>query len=272
MEQRYNGTSSRRAVPNPRALQAGGFLQRQPPSPPTLRDHMRTPEMNRMLRRLFVMTTDPFRNLEEEFCIDSTFLHTPNSEVEIRTRGTRLRQRQCKLNIGIGCETLAIFGAVVADEHVNDQNLFIPTLNQFALRFKIDTIYADAGYCDGENYEAVHATGGTAMIDFSENPGRPRRNQGLPHHDAQLAFWRNDYSGWLSKYHKRNLVETANSVFKRLHARSLLCRYEETMENEALTHVLVYNLIRTIHARYEFGIAIDYADDRALRVIDGHDA
>jgi hypothetical protein len=34
---------------------------------------------------------------------------------------------------------------------------------------------------------------------------------------------------------------------------------------------LVYNLVRLIHARHEFNVDIPWADERAVRVVDGLD-
>ena len=54
-------------------------------------------------------------------------------------------------------------------------------------------------------------------------------------------------------------------------ANTLRSRFEECLVNEAMMLCIVYNLIRLLHARYEFGIEIPWAYERAMRIIDGLD-
>lgn len=269
---RYHDDSSRYALPDPEMLVAGGYLQRPyPPQASTLRDHMRTEAMRAMLVAAFNTTAGTVRNLETHFVMDSTHLHTPNSELTFEKRGingsVRFKSKNVKLNIAAGLRTHVMTGLIVMGEHQSDQTAFIPTLEQFWDRFRIDVVYADAGYDDGEHFEAVAARGGVAMIDF-RNPGG-KGPQGLPHYDAQLARYQADPAEYLENYHVRSLAETVNSTFMRTIANGLRSRYSECLVAEAWLLCIVYNLIRLLHARAEFAIDIPWLDARALRVVDG---
>jgi hypothetical protein len=268
---RYHDDSSRYAIPDPPMLVRGGYLQRPyAPKASTLRDHMRTPEMNAVLWRAFFLIVEVVRRFETEFVMDATYLRTPNIELEFGRKGehglVRFKSKNIKLNLAAGRRTHVLFGVVMLNENEQERTAFIETMQQFWDRVLIDIVYADAGYDTPVHYEAIAARGGVAMIDFRDD----REPQGLPHHDEQLQRCRTD-PDWPTAYHIRNLAESVNSVFMRTIANGLRSRFPECLMNEAMLLCVVYNLIRLIHARYEFGIEIPWADERAMRIIDGLD-
>ena len=82
-------------------------------------------------------------------------------------------------------------------------------------------------------------------------------------------MYREDHDMWEARYHKRSVVESANKAIKTTLKRRLRSRTEAALENEVLAMVLAFNLCRLLVARREHGIRIEFADERAVRVMDG---
>ena len=131
-----------------------------------------------------------------------------------------MKAKNLKTNIAAGVKTHVMVGAYMMGEHESDQLGFIPTLEMFWDRFRLDVVYADPGYDDGEHFEAVAARGGVAVIKFRD--AKRRHPQRVPHHDAQLQRFLEDETGYLVDYHVRSLAETVESTFIRTIASGLV--------------------------------------------------
>jgi hypothetical protein len=263
----YNNKASRFAIGDPKMLQ--GLCAGKVPKPYTLRAAMRRTEYNAAVRVAIDRTIEAVRDLEHEFAIDSTYLKTPNSEIVTQKRfGKELEIRKvlsAKLFLAVGTKTLVAVGSIVANDNESDQNQFVPLVQMFEKLFAIKIITADAGFNDKGHYEYVKALGARAFLDFDRNS----KPNGSPHRDEMLAMRLNEDSPeWSLGYGLRKLIETANSVLKRRIKRMIRARTELARENEILTVVLIYNLIRLLVARKKFGIELAFADAKAMAVID----
>ncbi|MGZ5095232.1 MAG: transposase [Burkholderiales bacterium] len=136
------------------------------------------------------------------------------------------------------------------------------------MNFRFDRVFADAGYYSPENYKAAHSKGAEVFIDFPVDA----QPCGFPHHDEQLAHCnangRDGDERWNAGYRWRPLVESANSMLKRVIKRIVRARTEEARETELLLALLAHNLCQLAMARAEYGMDIPFADQRALAIID----
>jgi hypothetical protein len=250
-----------------------GLIRQPAPCERTLLKYMQSAQLKAMLKRAINRTADCVRKIETGFAADSTYLKSSYAQVTETVQDengnflTRFSPRRgpVMLQIMVGVETLV---AVAADIDIHDKHALIPLIQQMETRFVIEDVYADAGYCVGENFEYIAARGGTAWIDFTETAGE-RRPMGLPHHDDMLEMYRKYRAEWEARYHKRSVIEAANKVIKTTLKRRIRSRRELSCENEVLALVLVYNLCRLLVARRKHGIDIPWADSRALDVLDG---
>jgi hypothetical protein len=238
------------------------------PASITLRLAMRQKSLNKWIRRAIELTANCVRNIETRFAVDSTYFKTPNYSLVVQRRGkqtkTVYKVKTAKAHVAVALKTLMAVGVEVSDGEANDGAFFRPVLRQFQHRFKIGEVLADAAYDDRKNFEAVAACGGRAFLDQAAN-ARPR---GTEHHDDMLRFRKWHYDRWYDVYRFRALIECANSSVKRTIKRVIRARNVLPRENEILLVWLVYNLLRLIEARIEFGIDIDWAGEHVLAEID----
>lgn len=267
----YLNRPSRKAISDPKELRR--FFGGPVPAAITLRLRMREEWFTDVVQQAIVKVGNCVRNMAHDFSLDATYLRTPLSEITAKlVKGSKrltIAVKSCKLFVATDCKTLIPVAATVTNEFVNDQTQFVPLFNQFANRFLIDRVFADAGFNSAEHYELVAAYGGRAFIDFQAG-SKPQK--GFPHYNEMLALYLDEDSNeWDRNYNQRPKIETLNSVLKRTIKRALRARSERGRLNEALLAVLAMGLCRLHMARLQYNVAIPFADDRALAVVDGID-
>lgn len=264
----YFNRPSRKAISGPGVEKLTVFSSERAPKPITLRLAMKSARLTRALVLAIETVSNAVRKLETHFAVDSSYFKTPNSMIHVQRRGKGVmvleKIRNAKLHIAVGLKTLMIVAADVSDDDAHDSPFFVKLLDQFNRRFQIDRVLADAAYDFPANYEAVHACGGEAYFDQKSNT----KLSGLPHHDEMVRMKKDDYDTYEDRYRFRSLVECANSSIKRTIKRAIRARLEESRYNELLLVCLVYNLLRLMEARIQFGIDISWADDEALDKLD----
>lgn len=265
----YRNRPSRKAVGDAAVLYPL-LRSENAPSPDTLRKYMLSPDLERAIRAALKLTWMCARRIDTRFAVDSTYKKTPNSAI-VTTRkaggGVQVAQKvlNCKLHAAVGTRTLMVYGADVTDENVHDSPLLVPLFQQFWDLVRIDAVYADAAYSvNPENFEAIHARGGRAFLDFHVDA----KYCGSPHHDEMLRLYREDTDAWHAEYDFRPLIETVNSMIKRCIKRIVRARLEQSRRNEVLLSALVHNLVRLPHVRAAYTIDIPWADGQALDLID----
>jgi transposase len=262
----YFNKPSRKALVFKQAMLDGGYMKKGLSSA-TLRRFNDTEECSDMLRWALRSTALCAKEIERFYAVDSTHFKTPNSDlvVEFEAGKNEIQEkvRTAKMQIAFGVKTKMIFAMSVMDGTDSDQTALAPLLDQLNDGFLVDAILADSGYCSAENYDRVAAMGAKAYIDF-RSTSRPGKSA---HFNEQLELWKKGSPEWHSVYGLRALAETGNFILKETNRRRVRARHERSRQNELLAAAVVHNLARLLMVRQEFGIAIPFADQRAMEVI-----
>jgi len=238
------------------------------PAAVTLRFAMKTKRLTVYLREALRLTFACVRNIETRFAIDSSYYKTPNYNVLAQRRGADIiileKVRNAKMHIGIGLKTLMVVGVDISDGEDSDSAYFPGVFRQINQVFRVDELLADAGYDVPSHYEEIAACGGRAFIDQKSNA----KENGSPHHDEMVRLKKEDFDSWFDGYRYRPLVECANSSMKRTVKRIIRARLERSRYNELLLVCVVYNLLRLMEARIEYGVEIAWAGPEELQMLD----
>lgn len=273
--QAYENTASRFAISEPKWYEVGGFLQRPVPSPFTLSRYMVDSVLTNVLRGAIARTGAAVLPIERRFAVDAAYFGTPNSEVHYRRGELAMRELNAQLQWCVGVKTLVAVSAFLAGEHDSDQNWFIKVVEPLK-NYIVEGVHADSGYSKRDHYDWVRRElgGGSipamAWIDFKDDERR-KPDPKFPHYSEMLDIYLNDDPRWHGEYHLRSLVEVAHHILKARFKRRLRSRQPISLENELLAMVLVHNLCRLIVAHHQHGLAIPFADARAMEVIDSVD-
>ena len=158
-------------------------------------------------------------------------------EWKVRSHGISKRRKWAKIHIGIDPNTQEILCSELTENTTSDIDVTIKLLDKFS---SIGDVYGDGLYDAERIYKAIWKLGGNAIIPIKKtvrykNPSKPW----MKYRDDQLniikAFGGDDIarSLWkkLTMYHRRSLVETAFSRWKKLLGQSLSSR---KMENKVI--------------------------------------
>lgn len=177
--------------------------------------------------------------------VDATGLKVfGEGEWKVRQHGYTKHRMWRKLHIGIDVETQEITMMELTDNHIGENKLFTPLLNQYADGFT--TIGGDKGYDSFECHEEVGRRGAESAILLQRKskvrkrvgePGPPLIRDQIVRRIREIG--RNSWKEEVG-YHQRSLVETAFFRFKsqfgsKLHAHSL--------ENQKIEALLCCNML-----------------------------
>ncbi len=264
----YFNRPTRKAVAGVRPMAQWLFQRGVAPAAVTLRFAMKTERLTVYLREALRLTSLCVRNIETRFAVDSSYYKTPHYNILAQRRGADIiileKVRNAKMHIGIGLNTLMVVAVDVSDGKESDSAYFNEILRQINRVFRVDELLADAGYDVPSHYEDVKECGGTAYIDQKSNA----KENGSPHHDEMVRLKKEDFDSWFDGYRYRPLVESVNSSMKRTVKRIIRARLEQSRYNELLLVCVVYNLLRLMEARIEYGVDIDWAGPEELQMLD----
>lgn len=269
----YHNRSTRRAIPDPEVLVARGITRGIPPCETTLRLAAASLEYNAVVKNALAIAARCVAGFGSTISIDGVYVKTPNLEIATKDAFgktlTYVSQSTSNLIYAIECRSLVAIAGVVQGEG-SEQPAFLPLLEEVVRQgFPLGAVTADAGFNKAAHYEAVHALGARAYLDFDKG-AKPR--PGFRHYNEMLCLWlHHRWTLFNSVYMYRKLIECANSILQRTVKRTLRAGKTLSVENEALTLLLVHSLMRLHAVRHEYKIALPFCDERALAVIDGVD-
>lgn len=118
----------------------------------------------------------------------------------------------------------------------------------------VGDVYADAGYLSAKNAHAITAKGGTPFLRPRTNTrGRPApREKDAPSQRTSEPFramideYQRDKTAWLSRYSRRNSVESAWSGVKRRFTGAVMAMTDRVRRTEAALKLLAWNITRVI--------------------------
>jgi len=163
----------------------------------------------------------------------------------VKKHGKSKRRRWRKLHLAIDPNTHEIVMSSLTDGHVADCKEFPKLIKKLE---GIKRVYGDGGYDTKTCHEKIIGKGAEPIIPprrrgrLNEPPWAAKRNKaileimGLGNDDVGRSTWKK-----LKGYHKRSLVETAFSRYKRMLGGDLYSRKMESQEIESQIKCLVLN-------------------------------
>lgn len=206
-------------------------------------------DVRKILKRVFLATSEPIVALEKSFSADST-----GQPLSIKQNYENDRDDKKK---HAGYDRVAVMisntyqiatSLIVTDGTANDAPLFEPMLHETAERFEIGDVEADAGFISKDNVQAVGDVGGTPYI-FPKK-GLTMNQDGHPEWRAMLELIVKDPQGWLRAYYPRENVEGYFSSYKRRFSRPLLNRLPKARRSECLARITIQNICMLIVAYF----------------------
>lgn len=154
-----------------------------------------------------------------DLLVDSTGIKfLGEGEWKRKKHGAEYRRQWRKVHLGIDAETLQIRAIVVTTNEVGDSPVAAELLSQIPSHEKLASFTSDGAYDTQDVHEACHHRGAIPIIPPRKG-ARLRQGAAFAHRNEAVkacrqigrAIWKR----W-SGYHRRSLVETKMSCFKRL--------------------------------------------------------
>lgn len=214
-------------------------------------------EVTPILTNLLHITAMPLNGIETKFSPDSTGFRTSRfSDYCEKKHNTKKQHKWIKCHAMTGNATNIITDAIIMDENSPDCPQLIPMLNStIEAGFNVNELSADKGYSSMDNYNAVHATGGTAYIPFKSNTSATITS------GSRGKLWRRAFhyfqlhqDEFLEHYHNRSNVETTFFAVKAKFDDSVKNKTFLPQTNELLCKLIAYNITVLINAMYELKI------------------
>lgn len=172
-------------------------------------------------------------------------------EWKVRSYGFSKRRKWMKIHIGIDPDTQEILLSKLTDNHSDDVDTAVELLREAS--FPIDKVYGDGLYDAEKIYLELWKTNSIPIIPARKNARNKHTKmpwlyyrekqiseiKGLGGDELARSIWKK-----LIGYHKRSLVETAFSRWKRLLGPSLKSRQTENQTFEAKIKCHILNKMR----------------------------
>ena len=171
-------------------------------------------------------------------------------EWKVRTHGTSKRRNWRKIHIGMDPDTQEILLSELTENNGSDIDVMINLLDNI---HSIGDVYGDGLYDADRIYKIIWKLGGRPIIPIKKNvrhkqPSKPWLKPRDDQLDIVKGFGRDDVarSLWkkLTRYHRRSLVETAFSRWKKLLGSSLRSRKMENQIIESKIKCQILNKMR----------------------------
>ena len=111
----------------------------------------------------------------------------------------------------------------------------------------IESVIGDTGYHSHRNCMLIEAKDVTPYLKPRRHS--PQKPIGPPAWKRMIHSYRRNKLGWMKRYHKRSMAETAFSAIKRTLGHRLTSTRRDHQKLELMTRVIVYNLTVLIKSR-----------------------
>ncbi len=198
-------------------------------------------------KRSLALNPDPYQALKETdepvtIAVDSTGIkvHRAGGWVE-RKHGKK--KRYVKLHFAVDIETKEVVSLEISTDDVHDVKAFPGLVEEAEKRRRIACWLGDGAYDSGDVFEELEARGIEAVVKPRKNsvPGTASPARGR----AVREFQELGYEDWAREkgYGRRWAAETAFSSFKRLFGEHSLARSMDSIRNELVAKVSLYNML-----------------------------
>ena len=231
----------------------------QIPKASTILNFFNSTKATEVLNQLIGVTCIPFKPLETEFAIDSTFFPIPRKHRWYDEKSGKAKEKLLtfKAHVSSGINTNVVAAIRVTpdrgeDKATADSKQFPFLLEETTQRFRVIEVLADAAYCSDKNFRLAQQAGAVLITRFTS---RDKGFAGGPYTDAWF-FQRDRPNEHFERYNLRNNVESTHSMMKREYPGKLLFKSDHAIVNEILCIALIHNIDCLIAAKYVLGIDV----------------
>ncbi len=195
-------------------------------------------------RKLIFATNKVAKKYSGNLAIDGTGISTINPSHHYTNRINAPKVKGfIKTSIVIDTETKFIINADASAENIHDNKHFLPLIKEtlLKLKLKIRRILADKGYDSSGNFKFSFENDIEPQIPIRNYPQTAKGygDEGVIHSKYRKKGKRIFDE---TKYHKRSVVESINSAFKRKYGSFVRAKIPLNQEKEVFTKLIVYNL------------------------------
>lgn len=240
----YTQTSARRLQSDIEIFYEAGIMSKKLTFNTLLRN-IAQPHIAEVLKELIRISSLPFKDIEQDFAIDSTGFGTHRYvtyfDVKHRKKARWKAYRKCHAVCGV--KTNIITSVEVTDGYVPDSKHFEQLSNRTSREFKIRNFLADKGYLSKQAYTKIENMGGTAYIPFKNNSSfRAAQNGQSNAWKKMFMEFENNTEEFYKKYNKRSNIESCFSMIKRKFGTNVSCKTPTAQDNEIYARILTHNI------------------------------
>jgi transposase len=251
----FSTLSARRFMCDLKDAHAKGHIDRVPHFNSIL-NHLDNENLTPILAQLIERSALPLAAIEQDFAADSTGFTTCRYRrwFDHKYGKERIEHDWVKVHLMVGVVTHVVTAVEIRERNANDSPVLPALLDQTAKNFTVAEVSGDMAYASLNNFEAIARHGATPYIPFKQ--WTTGAVGGL--FAKAFHFFSLHREEFLTHYHKRSNIESANSMIKRKLGDFVRSKTDVAMKNEALCKVLAHNICCLVQAMHEFGVRPDF--------------
>lgn len=253
----YSTFSGRRFISDLRAAHKRGHIAHLPHFN-SIFNYLESPALTPILTGLILKASEPLREVESDFAIDSTGFASSRFVKWYDHKYNIVRQDHdwVKAHFVCGVKTNVVTAVEIHERNASDTPQLPSLLVTTAQRFNVREMSADKAYASVDNFAAIDRAGATPYVAFKSH-----------HTGASGGLFRKAYhyfclhrDTFLAHYHKRSNVESTVMMVKTKFGDAVRSKTDVAMKNEVLCKVLCHNICCLISAFYELGITATFGE------------
>lgn len=251
----YSGVSGRRFTCDMQLSKEFEYITKEVPFT-TLKDYFNKTEVTEILHNLVKITSEPLKEVETNFAIDSSGFGTSIIQNWNKYKhSTQDRYKKwVKCHIVSGVHTNIIPAVKITSEFEHDSPHLKELLEKTNEVFTIQEFSGDKAYLSRENLETIDNIGATPYIPFKKNISeKSTHKRGIIWKKA-LHFFLYNQDEFMAHYHKRSNAETTFSMIKKKFGDNVKSKNWTSQVNEVLCKVVCHNICVLIMEMENLGI------------------
>lgn len=260
----YSGVSGRRFTCDMQLSKELEFISKEVPFT-TLKDYFNKTEVTEILHNLIKITSQPLREVETNFAIDSSGFGTSIIQNWNKYKhSTQDRYKKwVKCHIVSGVHTNIIPAVKITSEFDHDSPQLKELLDKTNEVFTIEEFSGDKAYISKENLEAIDSIGAVPFIPFKSNVSeKSTHKRGLVWKKA-LHYFLYNQDEFMQHYHKRSNAETTFSMVKKKFGDNVKSKNWTSQANEVLCKIVCHNICVLIMEMENLGITAQLLNEKS---------
>ena len=255
---KYIDFSLRRSMGILRVFNYVGIIDAEIPCFKTLDNYLKKREIQPYLKKLIVLTSDLFSNIERCLATDATGIATTcySSWYSIRIRRETRKRDHLMVHISAGTRSNVVVAIDIRTKKGEDNIIFRSHVKKVGERFDVDEWSGDKMYLSRANCDAVVEIGANPWFKIKSNT--TSRAKGSSGWKKMVRSFKEEPEVANPKYHKRSNVESTNSSKKRKFGSSVSSRLPVSQVNEEYLSWIGYNFSMVPRAIYEFKVKPEF--------------